>query len=156
ECGRDYIPPCSVSAIPRQPARAQRAQREPNAQVATVQPRMEGRSAMAVREIRVVLSAADPTGQHPDPDEVAGTLAVDGSPYLVYGHDTTGNAVGIRIFSLSYDEFRVESEPGRRRIDWSAFHKAITDALVTFAQWLSRISVDALNALRSRGLDVYV
>src|SRR5262249_42335112 len=120
------------------------------------QPRTEGRSTMATREIQVVLSAADPTGKHPDPDEVARTLAVDVSPYQVYGHDTAGNAVGIRIFSLSYDEFRVESEPGRRRIDWSGFYKAVTDALVTFAEWLSHISVDAVDALRSQGLDVYV
>ena len=42
---------------------------------------------MALREIRVVLSAADPTGNHPDPDEVAKTLVADVAPYQVYGHE---------------------------------------------------------------------
>jgi hypothetical protein len=111
---------------------------------------------MSVQEIRVVLSAADPTRKHPDPDEVARTLAVDVAPYQVYGHGSTGNAVGIRIFSLSSDDFLVESEPGRRRIDWTGFEDAVTNELVTFAQWLSRISVEAVDTLRSRGLDVYV
>jgi hypothetical protein len=111
---------------------------------------------MAMRDIQVVLSVADSTGEHPDPDEVTRTLAVEVSPYQVYGRESTGNAVGIRILSLSCDGFVGEAEGRRRKTDWEAFEKAIEDALLTFAQWLSRISVDAVEALRSKGLDVYV
>ncbi len=113
-------------------------------------------SDMAMREIRVVLSAADPTGEHPDADEVVKTLAVGVSPYRTYGQDTDGNAVGVEVFTLSSDGFVRESKPRRRETDWEAFEKAIDDALIAFAEWLSRISLSNMDALRSKGLDVYV
>ncbi len=89
---------------------------------------------MAMREIRLALSVADPTGKHPDPDEVVKALAVDVSPYQVYGSESTGNAVGIRNISLSCDGFVRETERWRQETDWEAFEKAIEEALLNFAR----------------------
>src|SRR5437660_1359642 len=99
-----------------------------------------------VTYIEISLRAWHPDGNTISGEELVAALAADTSAYAVIGSGQKWETARIVASGHSLEAYKDKDEPHE------AFFKSVRESLVAFSKWLSSLSPDSLDMLRSKGM----